>query len=151
MKVGKTEYLVDPIDGEWGRVEPGYDELWEVTPEHMECLDEIERIRNLHGGLVQCADCEGWFPIGKLNQSSPHQEASPVCDRCLELEDAKSKDALGTKALATAMIERDEARDFARFLWSGYYDGQGIDYDNLEDIETQLPWLGQGGSAVKGD
>lgn len=87
MLVGGTEYTHDDILDDWYVTG---DSERELDIGHVECLDEIYRLRNLHGGLVQCIGCEGWFPISKLNPSSPHPEASPVCDRCLELESVTS-------------------------------------------------------------
>lgn len=59
LTVSGTEYARDANDGEWGRVAIGDDELWEITDEHADCLDEIERLRReISAPVVPCP--HGW-------------------------------------------------------------------------------------------
>jgi hypothetical protein len=103
--------------------------------------DEIMEVANRIYDLDGCCHWEGICD----HMEKEHEEIERLQRHIFMLENSTSSEVI------TLQSERDEAREFARFLWSGYYDGQGIDYDNLEDIEMRLPWLGPGGSALKGD
>jgi hypothetical protein len=60
-------------------------------------------------GLMCCVGCDGWFEDGKLNPSSAHPEAAPVCDRCLELEGLRRSAQLAIGELVGGTASEEKA------------------------------------------
>lgn len=68
-----------------------YSEMKRNYEETAAKLAEARKRTAVMDSLVQCCECEGWFPLTQLEPSSAHPEAQPICRRCIELSEVKEQ------------------------------------------------------------